>query len=76
MERTKSSEKVAVAGRAGISRRHLAYILAGEKNAAPRTAEALQAVTGIPKETWVFGTPGQRRQAWEEYVACLSTQEA
>lgn len=68
MKRMKSS-KDAVAGRAGISRRHLAYILAGEKNAAPRTATALQSVTGIPREVWVFGSAAQRMRAWEEYLA-------
>lgn len=64
--RTKKSK---IAATVGISGRHLAYILAGARNAAPRTAVALHAATGISRDIWVFGTAEQRREAWERYVA-------
>lgn len=58
-----------IAKAAQITDRHLFYLLSGQRMASTRTAYKLEMVTGIPKETWVFGTPEERRAAWEEFKA-------
>ena len=72
--RTKSSmlgsmknAKEHTATRAGISRRHLDYLLAAERNASPLMARRLEKATGIARERWVFGTPAQRQAAWKKF---------
>jgi len=47
-----------------ISRRHLNHLLSGDRNASPKTARQLEAVTGIPKEVWIFGTARERQNAF------------
>ena len=50
----------------GISRRHLNYLLAGERNASPQLARKIERVTRIPKEVFVFGSARERVAAWKK----------
>ena len=51
----------------GISQRHLEYLIRAERNASPLVATRLEKATGVSRETWVFGTPAQRRAAWKKF---------
>lgn len=61
-----------IAKAAQITDRHLFYLLSGQRMASTRTAYKLEMVTGISKETWVFGTAQERRAAWEKFKAQVS----
>lgn len=51
----------------GITQRHLDYLIKAERNASPFVATRLENATGVSRETWVFGTPAQRRAAWKKF---------
>ena len=50
----------------GISRRHLNYLLAGERNASPQLARKIEKITKIQKEVFVFGSARERAAAWKK----------
>jgi len=52
---------------AGISPRTWQYLMAGKRNASPRTAVKLESVTGISRQVWVFGTGEDRQDAWKKF---------
>jgi plasmid maintenance system antidote protein VapI len=60
------ANKKEISRKAGISTRHLEYILNKERNASARVAVKLEKLTGISKEVWVFGTKRQRSSAWKQ----------
>jgi plasmid maintenance system antidote protein VapI len=51
-----------------ITRRHLNYLLKGDRNATPTTAILIERATGISKELWVFGSALERKAAWENFL--------
>lgn len=53
--------------KAGVSQRHLEYLLRAERNASPQLALRLERITKIDRGVWVFGTPTQRRRAWKNF---------
>ena len=53
----------------GVTRRHIDYLLTGKSNASPGLARRIEKRTGIKRELWVFGTPAERRAAWEKFRA-------
>lgn len=56
--------KLLIAQKANISSRFLDMLLSGKRNASSETARCLEKATGIPKEVWVFGSPAERRAAF------------
>ena len=56
-----------VAQAAKISRRHMHYLLVGERAASAQVARRLEKVTGIKKSVWVFGNKRARREQWNRF---------
>jgi plasmid maintenance system antidote protein VapI len=46
----------------------LSHIIRGRKQCPPRVAVRLEQVTGIKRETWVWGDPKEIREAVESYI--------
>lgn len=55
-----------IARQAGISYLHLNAVLGGRRNPSPSLAVRLEQATGVAREIWVFGTPEERRAAWNK----------
>lgn len=62
-------KQIDVAKAASVSRVHLNTILSGKRTASPKLATRLEKITGIAREIWVFGTPEERRAAWNKAKA-------
>ena len=56
-----------VAQAAKISRRHMHYLLDGERAASAQVARRLEKITGIKKSVWVFGNKRTRMEQWLKY---------
>lgn len=57
-----------IAKKAGISERHLYYLIEGRKHASPGVAANLEQITGLPRELWVFPErASERRAAWNRF---------
>lgn len=55
-----------IAKAAGVSRVHLNTIITGKKTPSPKLAIQLEELTGVARDIWVFGTPEERRAAWNK----------
>lgn len=64
--------KAHIANKAGLSLRHIDYLLKGERDATAKTARLLESVSGVPKEVWVFGSSDERLDAWQKVVRAHS----
>ena len=53
-----------VAKKANISVRFLDMLLSGARNPSIKTSILLEEITNIPKEIWVFGSPAEKREAF------------
>lgn len=57
-----------IAKKAGITERHLYYLLEGRRHASPGIAANLERITGLPRELWVFPERApERRAAWKKF---------
>ena len=54
--------------KAGISRRHWNYLLAGERSATKRVAIRLSKVLDCDINIWGYGTAAERRKAVSDYL--------
>lgn len=59
-------KQIEIAKLTGVSKVHLNAILSGRGNPSAKLAMRLQDATGIPREVWIFGTPEERRAAWNK----------
>ena len=66
---TNMRTKLHIAKAAGISVRHLRYLIVAERQPTTRVAIRLERVTGIPKEIWAFGNKEDRMAAWDDFEA-------
>ena len=51
-----------------ISPAFLSHILRGRKECPPKVAQLLQDNIGIDRDTWVFGSPEEKRKALEKIM--------
>jgi len=64
-----------IAERVHISPAFLCHILRGRKECPPKVAQLLQDNTGIDRDTWVFGSPEEKRKALEKLMFMDSEHE-
>jgi hypothetical protein len=70
--RMEGGKKAIVAERAGITLRHMDYLLNTDRSASRKLALRLEEITGIDKVVWVFGSKEERNLAWERMEERLS----
>ena len=61
--------QVELARACGINPISLNAILGGRRNPSRKLAVRLEQATGVAREIWVFGTPEERRAAWNKAKA-------
>jgi plasmid maintenance system antidote protein VapI len=64
----KSISQKEIAELVHVSPGFLCHILMGRKECPPKVALRLQETTGIDRDTWVFGSPEEKRKAIEKFI--------